>query len=209
MIMELLLLAVLVILGYLAFQKWSSGQMGSKSPESASPGPGTGGIEQVGPGGVIQLPPHGPDMQELDVQVTARHVYDQDGYQWYELEGESGGGTVWLDVERDDELETSITLRRLRLDELGLEEDAVDDLRSGATVQFEGQSFRMEERGRARFWPNGNQSRAEDLEFWDFEGDDDRHDLSIERWGGQEYRAYLSQRIPPARIKVYRVSDAT
>ncbi|MFC4257577.1 DUF4178 domain-containing protein [Marinobacter lacisalsi] len=205
MVMDLLLLALLVVAGVIGYRLWSR-QSSSSADHSGDSDPQAGGIESVRSGGVIQLPPHGPDMAEADVQITARHVYQQDGYRWFELEGESGSGTVWLDVERDDELETSVTLKRLRIDELGLDEAGVEQLKRGATVSFDGAVFRMTEQGTARFLPDGDESRAETLEYWDLEGDDDRHDLTIERWG-QDHRAYLSQRIPPSRIKVYRTTD--
>ncbi|GAA3568220.1 DUF4178 domain-containing protein [Marinobacter xestospongiae] len=201
MVLELLLLAVLVVLAYVAYRQWSNQGGGVSAPAPTGPG----GIEQVGVGGVIQLPPFGDDLDPRDVEVTARHVYDQDGYRWYELEGQSGSGTVWLDVERDDELETSVTLKRLRLDEIGLAAEAVEQLKPGARVEFDGRVFHLGEQGRARFLPNGDSARAETLVFWDLEGEDDRHDLSIERWD-QEYRVYLSQRLSPERIRVYRTS---
>lgn len=166
-------------------------------------------IENVRKGGLIQLPPHGPDMQEIDMQVTARHVYEQGGFRWYELEGESGNGTVWLDVERDDELETSVTIRRLRLTELGLGAEDTHHLEIGSSVEVEGRVFHLEERGRARFLPGGDAARAETLEFWDFESEDEQYAVGMERWGGSEIRAYLTQSISPSRIRIYRLSDAT
>lgn len=201
--LDLVLLALLVAAGFIGYRLWWSRQSVAASASAVQP---LDGIESVGPGGVIQLPPHGPDMSEADMQVTARHVYEQDGFRWYELEGDTGAGTVWLDIERDDELETSVTLKRLRIDELGFDESTVGQLRPGATVRYNSQVFTMTEQGKAKFLPGGDVSRTETLEFWDFEGDDDRHDLTVERWG-QEYRAYLSQRIPPSRIRIYRATN--
>ncbi|HCW91540.1 MAG TPA: hypothetical protein DHU56_16035 [Marinobacter sp.] len=205
MVMDFLLLILLAIAGVIGFRMWSR-HSSSTATRPGADQPHNGGIEHVRTGGVIRLPPHGPDMAEVDVQITARHVYQQDGYHWFELEGESGEGTVWLDVERDDELETSVTLSRIRIDELGLDENGVKRLKAGAIVNFDGRAFRMTEQGTARFLPDGDESRAEPLVFWDFEGDDDTHDLTIERWG-QDHRAYLSQRIRPSRITVYRTTD--
>ncbi|MGF2687403.1 DUF4178 domain-containing protein [Marinobacter sp. DUT-3] len=205
MVMDLLLLVLLVVAGVIGYRMWSRRAVSSTAASGAAHSP-MGGIESVRVGGVIQLPPYGAEMTEVDVQVTARHVYQQDGYQWFELEGETGSGTVWLDVDRDDELETSVTLKRLRIDELGLDDAGVGRLKPGAVVHFDGDVFRMTEHGTARFLPDGDESRPETLEFWDLEGDNETHDVTIERWG-QDYRAYLSQRIPPTRIKVYRTTD--
>ncbi|WP_168203176.1 DUF4178 domain-containing protein [Marinobacter fonticola] len=209
MLSELLLLLVFGVLGYGAYRLWSNRQQnGNRASPLSTSTPSNATIEQVRPGGMIQLPPHGEDMEERDVQITARHAYRQDGFNWYELEGQSGAGTVWLDVEHDDELETSVTLQRLALDDIGLTTDALAGLKQGATVNWQDKAFRFAEKGRAQFLKNGDAQSAEALEFWDFEGDDERHDLGIERWD-QDYRVYVTQRIDPARIRIYSLGDNT
>lgn len=206
MLSELLLLMVIGVVGYGAYRLWSNRQGSAQASPTSAPSPTNATIEDVRPGGMIQLPPHGEDMEERDVQITSRHVYRQDGFNWYELEGQTGAGTVWLDVEHDDELETSVTLQRLTLDDAGLTAEGLANLKPGATVSWQGTTFRFAERGRAQFLKNGDAQQAESLEFWDFEGNDERHDLAVERWD-QEYRVYITQRINPARIRIYSLGD--
>lgn len=177
---------------------------------SNTPSVSEANIEQVRVGGMIQLPPHGEALDATDMQITARHVYEEDGFQWFELEGDTASGTMWLDVAHDDELETSVTLQRLTLDDIGLAPDTVQQLGSaGHTKLSHGDHhFSFSEKGHASFRPNGDASQAQPLDYWDFEGDDDKHDLGIEGWG-DDYRVYLTQRINPARIRIYSLGETS
>lgn len=71
-------------------------------------------IENVEAGGVIHLSGIGPDYDEFDVKIIARHTYRQGESSWYELEGDRGEDKVWIDMEEDDELELTITLKKLK-----------------------------------------------------------------------------------------------
>lgn len=203
------MLIQIIILLVLAFAAWFFWQQLKRQKQSlntaqASPNVSDAGIEQVRAGAVIGLPPHGKDLQAGDVSIVARHVYNEDGFKWYELEGESADGRVWIDVCRDDELETSISLERLTLAALALDVDSFQQLlKSGkARITYDGCVYQLDEKGEAAFYPEGDVGRAEAYHYWDFEGDDDKHDLSVERWGN-DYRAYISERLDPARIRIY------
>ena len=69
-------------------------------------------IENMRPGGVFSLRGVGPNMDDFDVSVVGRHVYDEDGFQWLEIEGDAGTQRLWVTVEDDDEVEVSVTLRK-------------------------------------------------------------------------------------------------
>lgn len=202
-IFQLIAAIVLVGLGVFIWRAWKRENEQASALDGKTPSVSEAGIEQVRVEGLIQLPPHGEEMTSPDVQVKARHVYEEDGFQWFELEGDSATGTVWLEVCHDDALETSVTLKKLTLDDVGLTAEAVPQLGKGSDkLSCDGRQFSFSEHGRARFFRGGDRSHAENIEYWDFEGDDDKHDLGIENWDG-EFRVYLSQRIDPARIRIY------
>lgn len=208
---QIIIVVILAGLGFYLWRAWKRESAGAASGQRGAPVPSLSeaGIEQVRAGGMIQLPPHGEAMDSCDVQITARHVYEEDGFQWFELEGDSGAGTVWLEVAHDDELETSVSLARLTPEDIGLSEAALQALGSTDGVKHithAGQQFKYVERGQAHFYPAGDTQRGEAFSYWDFEGDDDQHDLGIESWDGQ-YRVYLSQRINPARIRIYSLGE--
>lgn len=163
-------------------------------------------IENVRPGGVVQLEGIGEDLEDFDVVIKARHSYVEDGFTWYELEGERGTSPVWIEIEEDDELEVSICLRKLKLTEIGItggEVEAIEE-RDKGKIEFEGISYIYEDCGDASFHRNASRADAgERLHYWDFESKDGKHYLSIERWGSKEYVAYLSEPLRAGQIKVF------
>lgn len=206
MLIQIIIVVALIGLGYFAYRAWKQQSATAVDGPPDPPRVSEAGIEQVRPGGMIQLPPHGEDMEAADMQITARHRYEEDGFEWFELEGETSAGTTWLDVARDDELETSVVLERLTGADVGLDSETLDAIGEGKTLSYGGRNFAFAERGRAVFHPKGDRGQAETLEYWDFEGEDERHDLGVERWD-EQLRVYLSQRIDPARIKIYSLGE--
>ncbi len=168
-------------------------------------------IENVGPGGVIKLTAVGPEMQDLDVRILSRHLYREDDYEWFELEGETAEGTLWIDVEEDDGVEVSVSLRSIDLEETGLRpEDLISIAKSKRGVfEFEGQSYRLLETGKAVFFRDGDRSKGEKVRYWDFATKDKSSQLGFEQWGEAEYQVHLGQPIKPHQITVYAERDET
>lgn len=198
----ILVLLVVAVVGIIAWQR-SKSQTASDYNDSTSSLPLT--IRNVGPGGVIHLSRVGAEMNDMDVEIVARHVYREDGFEWFELEGESADGKVWIEVEEDDELEVSVSLRKLKLSDLGLEPEKLDAIekRDKGLIEFEGREYEYEDWGKARFLRYGSHDQPEKLKYWDFESEDGKWFLGIERWGEKEYLAYLSQALSPAQYEVY------
>ncbi len=168
-------------------------------------------IENAGPGGVIKLTAVGPEMQDLDVRILSRHLYREDDYEWFELEGETAEGTLWINVEEDDGVEVSVSLRALDLEETGLHpEDLISIAKSKRGVfEFEGQSYRLQETGKGVFFRDGDRSKGEKLRYWDFATKDKSSQLGFEQWGEAEYQVHLGQPIKPHQITVYAERDET
>lgn len=172
--------------------------------------PGRGGepIEQVGPGGVFNLRAVGPNMEDLDVTVLARHVYDENGFKWVELECDSGTATVWVTVERDDGLDVSITLRKLHLDDIGLTKAKLkrfDDEERGSFT-FEGKEYVYEDSDEAVFHRNGDRSTRESFYYWEFAARDGSDSITVEQWRDGSFEVHLSQPVRPSQITVYSAS---
>jgi hypothetical protein len=200
------LLIPLLILGAIgaAYYFWRR----SNSP-AASAGPPAPVIENVRPGGTVQLRGVGPDLEDFDLVIKARHTYDEDGWKWFELEGEKGTQPVWIEIEQDDETEISICLEKLKLSDLGVTGPDVEAIaaKGKGQIRFRDMDFTYEEDGKARFFRDSDLSGAgEPFHYWDFESGDGRHYLAIERWGSAEYLAYLSEPLRPAQIEVFSVS---
>lgn len=199
--MSTIIVVILLVMAAVgAYLFWQQSQGGSRKAER--PKPMT--IENVGPGGFVRLSRVGPDMEDIEAEIVGRHIYEEDGFQWFELEGESANGKVWIDVEEDDEVEVSVSLRKLRLSDLGLTRESLDDMvrRDEGSITFEGRTYEYEDDGEANFLRNGDHTRSERLRYWDFESEDGKWFIGIEAWG-DEYQAHLSQAVSLSQIDVF------
>ena len=201
------LIAVAIAVGVMVFRanfgggkKAETRDRAGKRPRSDEPD-----IENVGPGGVFSLRSFGPNMEDVDVTVLARHLYREGGFEWFELEGESGDQKIWLTVEDDDELEISVTLRKLSLAELGLSKhqlERFDDDEEGS-FDFDGMKYVYEDSGAATFSRHGDRQSREDFYYWEFEARDGKSSITVERWDEGSYEGHVSQPIRASQITVY------
>jgi len=150
----------------------------------------------------------GPDLDEFDLKVIAKHTYRQGESSWYELECDKGSEEkVWIDMEEDDELELAISLKKLILDDLGItRKDLVkmDDDERGS-FEFEGQKYHLDDSDNAVFYRYNDDKNAERFYYWDFEAKDGKHFIGIEKWSDNSYDVYYSEAIKPSQVTVYSI----
>lgn len=205
--MELILLLGLCgAVGYLIWKQNSKSQLTSTQYKPYSKDDVR--IENVGTGGVIHLSGIGSSMEEFDVKIVAKHTYRQGESSWYELEGDKGTDEkVWIDMEEDDELELAISLRKLRLEELGITKndlDRMDDEEKGS-FEFEGQKYYLDDSDEAVFYRYSEDKNAEKFYYWDFEAKDGKHYIGVEKWSDGSYDVTYSEAIRPSQLTVYSI----
>ena len=162
-------------------------------------------IENVGPGGMIHLSGIGSEMEEFDVTILAKHLYREGNAEWYELEGESPSGKVWIDLEEDDTLELAITLKKLKLRDVGLTKGRlreIDDEEEGEIV-YQGETYVYEDSDEATFYRYGDRSNGERFYYWDFENNAGDRFIGVERWADGAYEVSYSEAIQPHQVTVY------
>ena len=162
-------------------------------------------IENAGPGAVIHLTGIGPEMDEFDIKVIAKHTYHHGESSWYELECDKGSEKVWIDMEEDDELELSVTLRHLKLRELGISKDDLDrmDDEEEGNFDFEGNKYYLEDSDPAVFYRYSDDKNAEKFYYWDFEAEAGDKFIGVEKWSDGSYDVAYSEKIKPSQITVY------
>lgn len=185
-----------------------SSQGSARAPAPMAIGSDEPRIENMQPGGLFSLRGFGADLDDIDVQVLAKHGYDEDGYRWFELEGDAGGRKVWLTVETDDETELSITLEKLKLGDLNLTQADlqrfVDD--DEGEFLFRGRRYVYEDWGEAMFHRDCDELSGERFRYWEFESDDGDSAITIERWSDGETECHLSQPLRESQLTVYTIS---
>ena len=162
-------------------------------------------IESVDVGGTIMLRGVGADMEDFDLIVTAKHIYDEDGFIWHELEAEKGVKKVWITVEDDDELELSITVSKHKLRDAGLTPEQLDRFKKDddGSFDFGGVTYHFEEYGKATYFKAGNRAQGEKFKYWEFESEDERHYASVECWGTAEYELHISESLRSSQIEIF------
>ncbi|MFQ5542882.1 MAG: DUF4178 domain-containing protein [Nitrospiria bacterium] len=203
---------ILILLGvcgvaYYMMQKKSARTTEPKNPISPPPSYSKDElrIENVAAGGMVHVSGIGPDMDEFDVTILAKHLYREGGASWHELEGEAGHGKVWIDLEEDDELELSITLKKMKLRDIGLSKKLlkkIDDDEEGQ-LTYEGETYYYEDSDEATFYKNGDEATGERFYYWDFENDDGDKFVGVERWDDGSYDVSYSEPIKSHQVTVY------
>ena len=99
-------------------------------------------VENVEQGGLIHIRNYGPDMEDIDVEITRKNMYCQKQFCWYELQGSaSNGKQVFLEIDREDELELDISIdRELGLSDIGLTKSDLEEIdeKEEGEITFQG-----------------------------------------------------------------------
>ena len=204
-IIVFLVIAFIVLFMVLKSSKKKESRQHMTSPEPHSKDELS--IENVRAGGFIHLSSIGPDLDEFDVNILARHVYRAGGDEWYELEGESVNGKVWIDLETDDDVELAVTLKKLKLRDIDVSKQdlkKMDDEEEGE-IKYQGETYYYEDSDSAVFYRSGDPKDAEKLYFWDFENEEGTKFIGIERWDDGSYDVSYSAAIKPWQVSVLSI----
>ena len=188
---------------------WKSNQKAAKGGQTPSRKSRRAGgepdVRDLEPGGVFALRGVGDDLADMDVSVIGKHIYDERGFKWFEIEGETGDGKVWLEVIEDDEVELSISLRKFSLVQLGVTKKQLkkfDDKEDGSFT-FEDVEYVYEDSGDVVFLRDGDPNAAEEFYYWDFESRDGTRFIGVERWADGTHEVHLSQPLRASQVTVF------
>ena len=135
--------------------------------------------------------------------------YTSAGGQWHELLGVDGDDRLW--IYWSDQGGLSITVmsdeRPIGLSSLGLdgedlirmdEEQSIDN-----NVTIDGARYYYTNSAEA-FYYEDNTGNGEGFYVWDFASEDGTRVLSIDKWEGQPFQAYVNDIVSPDSITVYK-----
>lgn len=169
-------------------------------------------ITNVGVGGVFKLANIDGYDEDLELKVMRKHMYQEGDYFWYELECIKGDGEkAWVEVEDDDNIVTSIVLKKLKISQVpgvSPEKLAHDDDEEEGRITYSGKNFNYTDSGNAIFFRDCDDTKSEKLYYWDYKSGN--YLFSVERWGsGDEtsYEAYYCQIVKPLAITIYSLGD--
>ncbi len=166
-------------------------------------------IENVTAGGLIHISGIGANLNEFDVKILAKHLYREGSSSWYELEGESTEAKVWIDLEEDDELVLNITLKKMKLRDIGLSKEdleRIDNTEEGE-LTYEGETYYYEDSDEAVFHKYGDESNGEPFYYWDFENEAGDKFIGIEKWEDGTYDVAYSEPIQSHQVTVFSLTS--
>ncbi|MGV3615836.1 MAG: DUF4178 domain-containing protein [Fimbriimonas sp.] len=140
--------------------------------------------------------------------VMERHRYREDyegrTWTWHELRIQDlrNAKLTGLDLEQDDELEAWLQTDRFGLSDLGIEPKRLayfDDEESGS-VNHRGTRFHYADSGAARFFSHEG-ADSDPFEYWEFESDDGREAVAVERWDKARYEAFRMRKVETSDIE--------
>ncbi|WP_120498150.1 DUF4178 domain-containing protein [Kiloniella sp. EL199] len=197
-----LILAIGALIGiYIVNKK----KQGPASNDAAATHTAQPSVENLQKGGVFRVNGFGERLDDMDFLVLDRHEYREGNYKWFELECETGNEKIWINVERDDDLEITVSTSKMRLAELGISKEDLQrfDNDEDGSFSYEGKKFYYEDSGSAQFFRAGDMSNAQDFYYWEFESEEDPRFIGVERWSDGSFEVHVSEAIRESRITVY------
>ncbi len=209
--MNAVIIFSLVLIG-IAVYFWQKNKKDKKLENGQDNAPKELHLENVRPGGLIQLMNVGPMMEEYDVSIVSRGVYRAgQNDEWYELEGDAAKGKVWITLEYDDGLDVTLATRKLKLRDLAVVRNDLDtmDENGNGEFDFEGKTFYYEVSGEASYFPDGRISpdNEEFFFYWEFETGDSSEFITIEEWENGRFDVTVAHPIKESQVKVFSLGQ--
>jgi hypothetical protein len=165
-------------------------------------------VTDARPGDTLSIVGVGDQFADLDFTVDRRAMAEAGQKKWTELSGMYRDRRVTLEVHHDDEVEVlgSFDGRHLTLDQIGLSED---DLTEIDERQNPADNFEFENKVWMYRWSRevgifrDNEMQGAGSYQWQF-ADEKGAFLTIRKSEGQPFAAYVSQKVNPGDITVYR-----
>ena len=160
------------------------------------------GIEDVREGGYLRC------AGQL-YRVVSISQYREKNESWSELEVFSltTGDSTYLEWEKDDQVEISLSGPELSLSDLGVTSDQVEAMSNEeeGRISFDGRSYHYDDDYGATYFRSSG-AEGEPVYCYDFESKDEKYSLTVEEWGseneGYEYSAFVSEYIEPEAVEV-------
>ena len=160
------------------------------------------GIEDVREGGYLRC------AGQL-YRVVSISQYREKNESWSELEVFSltTGDSTYLEWEKDDQVEISLSGPELSLSDLGVTSDQVEAMsdEEEGRISFDGRSYHYDDDYGATYFRESG-AEGEPVYCYDFESKDEKYSLTVEEWGskneGYEYSAFVSEYIEPEAVEV-------
>ena len=152
-------------------------------------------------------------MKDNDIKITRKDIYCQEQFCWYELKrSASNGKQVFVEIDRDDELELDISIdRELGLSDIGLTKSDLEEIdeKEEGEITFQGKVYEYEDSDGAFFYRDCDEENERAFYYWDFYNDDLEYTITVKEWERGVVEVTLTQSLREDQIEVYSLRLAS
>ena len=166
-------------------------------------------ITDAKPGDTLSIVGVGDEFADLDFTVDRRAMVEAGQKRWTELSGMYRDRRVTLQVHNDDQVEVHgwFSGAQLTLDQLGLSEDdlaEIDQRQNPAdNFEFDGKVW-MYRWSREIGTFRDDEMQGSGSYCWNFQQQNGNLFLTVQKFEGQPFGAFVAQKVNPGDITVYR-----
>ncbi len=182
---------------------------GKRKKKRVDPSTLVDSIVDARPGDVFTVSGYDLELEDSYLIIDQLDRYESGPTVWYEIRGEDGDKKLWLNWSDDGGLHVSVSTDRrpMGLQGVGLTEDDLGRLDREHSIDnyvtYDGATFYYQNSGEAFFYKN-NTGTGEGFYLWDFTSEDETKLLSIDKWEGMPFQAYVSDAVSPDTVTVYK-----
>jgi hypothetical protein len=166
-------------------------------------------VTDARPGDTLSINGAGDQFADLDFTVDRRAMVESGERKWTELGGPYRDRRVTLEIHNDDDVEVlgSFDGRHLTLDQIGLSEQDLTDIDDR---QNPADNFEFENKVWMYRWSRevgvfrDSEMQGTGYYQWQFQEENGTGFLTVRKQEGQPFGAYVSQKVNPGDITVYR-----
>ncbi len=165
-------------------------------------------IADAGVGDVLTISDYLVDYEDSYFIVDKKHRYTSGQSEWFELEAGDGEKKLWVFWSQFGGLSASVTTdnRPLGLSSIGITDDDLTRMDEEHSIDnffpYEATNYYYQNSGEAFFY-DSNTGNGEGFYVWEFVGEGERKTLSIDKWEGLPFQAYVNDIVSPDSITVY------
>ena len=182
---------------------------GRKKPKPSTATPVVETIRDAKVGDVLTVTGLELEYEDRYFIIEKLNRYASEHSEWYELLGVDGDTHIWLSYSggADQFVTATPDERALGLSQIGVTEDEIvrmdNEHAIDNSVSFDGEVFHYKNSGEVFFFED-NRGEGHGHYLWEFESDDGSRVLSVDKWEGRPFHAYVSDVVPADNVAVYR-----
>ncbi|MCA8922875.1 MAG: DUF4178 domain-containing protein [Planctomycetes bacterium] len=164
-------------------------------------------VKDLRKGALLEVTGFGDSFEDVQLEVEAYTRYSRERDEWHELQSSYQGRPVAIVWDEERGVLRVWAVKHLRgtaLADVGLDLEALEGLAKGATVEGAGETWTLDDAGKAYSHSNGT-GFGKEHRSWELLSGDQRKILRIERWGDDLPTVSLGEAMEPDGMTIYRV----